>query len=228
MTTAAEHFSDQRSVTDYAARTLRLVPALSELHRMMRLLLAESLSDQARLLVLGAGGGLELKALAEHQPDWQLLGVDPSSAMLEQARLHLGDLQQRITLQRGVIHDVQASSHDAAVCLLTLHFLPEVERRDTLQAIAERLKPGAPLVVAHHSFALEQGRHDRWLSRLAEWAVQAGIPASHAQGNSQAMKQNLPVLSPVQDERILHEAGFEDIELFYTALTFRGWICRRR
>lgn len=43
----------------------------------------------------------------------------------------------------------------------------------------------------------------------------------------QAMKEKLPVLAPEADEALLREAGFTDVELFYAALTFKGWVCRK-
>ena len=35
---------------------------------------------------------------------------------------------------------------------------------------------------------------------------------------------NLNLFSPEQDAQILQEAGFKDVELFYAAFTWRGWI----
>jgi tRNA (cmo5U34)-methyltransferase len=34
----------------------------------------------------------------------------------------------------------------------------------------------------------------------------------------------LPVLSPDQDERMLREAGFSGVQLFYAGFAFRGWV----
>ena len=47
------------------------MPGFLALQQMSRLLLAERVPPQGRVLVLGAGGGLELKAFAEAQPGWQ-------------------------------------------------------------------------------------------------------------------------------------------------------------
>jgi tRNA (cmo5U34)-methyltransferase len=58
------HFSDPQAVARYAEGPPRLVPGFADLQRMTRLLLAERAPDDARVLVLGAGGGLELKAFA--------------------------------------------------------------------------------------------------------------------------------------------------------------------
>ncbi|WP_116521952.1 class I SAM-dependent methyltransferase [Achromobacter insuavis] len=210
---------------DYAERVARHVPGLRDLHRMIGVLMAEQAPDDGRLLVLGAGGGLELKALAETRPGWRLDGVDPSADMLRQASATLGELASRATLHQGYIDDAPEGPFDGATCLLTLHFLPAAERLRTVREVARRLRPGAPFIVAHHSFPLE--RRDAWLARNAAFVVAAGVPAEQARSGMQAMKEKLPVLAPEADEALLREAGFTDVELFYAALTFKGWVCRK-
>lgn len=101
---------------------------------------------------------------------------------------------------------------DGATCLLTLHFLPPAERLKTLQQIHLRLKPGASLVVTHHSFPGDDPVRDRWLSRNAAFAAASGVPVRQAEGSIAAIKERLPVLSPAQDVDLLREAGFTDIE----------------
>jgi tRNA (cmo5U34)-methyltransferase len=212
-------------VAGYAERAKRQVPGLADLQRMAMLLLAEHARGGADILVLGAGGGLELKLFAEAQKHWRLLGVDPSAEMLDLARSTLGPLQSRAELVEGTIDAAPLGPFDGATCLLTLHFLPRDERLRTLREVRRRLKPGAPFVAAHHSFAKdEQGR--RWLSRFAEFAVLNGLEAEKAAAMPTALADHLPALSPEEDEALLREAGFGDVALFYAALTFRGWVVR--
>lgn len=210
---------------DYAERVARHVPGLRDLHRMIGLLMTEQAPDDGRLLVLGAGGGLELRTLAETRPGWRLDGVDPSADMLRQATATLGDLAPRAALHQGYIDDAPEGPFDGATCLLTLHFLPAAERLRTVREVARRLRPGAPFIVAHHSFPLE--RRDAWLARNAAFVVAAGVPAEQARSGMQAMREKLPELAPEADEALLREAGFTDVELFYAALTFKGWVCRK-
>lgn len=212
-------FSGPESVAGYAERTARLVPGLKDLHRMAALLLAERAHGDARILVLGAGGGMELRAFAGMQPDWRFDGVDPSPRMLALAEATLGDLASRVTFHEGIIDDAPDGPFDAAACLLTLHFLGEDERRRTVSAVHRRLKPGAPFVVAHHSF--EPADADRWLARHAAFS---GTPADQIAKSIASMKELLPVLSPERDVAVLHDCGFEGIELFYAAFTFKGWV----
>lgn len=217
-------FSDPVAVSTYAERTARIVPGLQDLHRMAAVLLAERAPAAARVLVLGAGGGLELKAFAGLQPAWRFDGVDPSAEMLQLARDTLGPLAARVRFHEGFIDDAPMGPFDAAVCLLTLHFLPAAERRQTLAALQRRLKPGAPLVLAHHSFPDDGSAHDTWLARSAAYAAATGVPAAQAKNSIAAMRARLPVLSPQQDVALLREAGFVQVELFYCAFTFRGWV----
>lgn len=211
-------------VSGYAERTSRLVPGLKDLHRMTGLLLAEHAPVDGRVLVLGAGGGMELSAFAELQPGWRFDGVDPSPAMLQLARTTLGAMASRVTFHEGTIDSAPDGPFDAATCLLTLHFLEEEERRRTVSAVHRRLKPGSPFVVAHHSFPNTGPGRDRWLARNAAFLVAAGVPAAQAETNITRMKELLPVLSPDQDVTILRDCGFRDIELFYAGFTFKGWV----
>lgn len=221
----AKTFSDPAAVAGYAERPKRQVPGFVDLQRMAMLLLAEHAPGAADILVLGAGGGLELKLFAETQKEWRLLGVDPSAEMLQLARLTLGPLQSRAELVEGVIDAAPLGPFDAAACLLTLHFLPRDERLRTLREVHRRLKPGAPLVTAHHSYPQgEAGR--RWLSRFAAFATLNGIEADVAAAMPAALAEHLPALSPDEDEALLREAGFSDVALFYAAFTFRGWVAR--
>ncbi len=129
-------------------------------------------------------------------------------------------------LHEGYIDSAPEGPFDGATCLLTLHFLPAAERLRTLQQLRARLKPGAPLVVAHHSFDTEIPAGDRWLARNAAFAAASGMPTAQTEGSIAAFRQRLPVLSPQQDADLLREAGFVDIELFYGAFTFKGWVAR--
>lgn len=214
-------FSDPESVARYAEGPARKVPGFHDLQRMTAILLAERIQDNARVLVVGAGGGLELKAFADAQPEWTFCGVDPSAEMLSLAKHTLGPLASRVDLHEGYIDSAPAGPFGAATCLLTLHFIPEDERRRTLTEIHRRLRPGAPFVVAHHSFPQAGGEKAKWLARYAAFA---GVPAANLESAIATMGERLPALSPEQDEALLREAGFADVALFYAGFTFKGWV----
>jgi tRNA (cmo5U34)-methyltransferase len=215
-------FTDRSAVAAYATDTPRKVPGLADLHRMTALLLSEHAADAAHLLIVGAGGGLELASLATARPGWRFTGVDPSPAMLDLARDAAGPFAERVQLIEGTVHEAPTGPFDGATCLLVLHFLDRNERLRTLQAIHRRLRPGARLVVAHHS--PPAGDAARWMARSAAFA--AGTPADQAStmAAGQRMMEQLPLLTADEEEHLLQAAGFVDVERFYTALSFQGWV----
>ena len=208
-------FADARLVARYAEGPPRIVPGFEALQRMTTTLLAERVPAAGRVLVIGAGGGLELKSFAQARPGWTFDGIDPSQEMLKLARQTLGPLATRATLHHGYAQDAPEGPFDGATCLMTFHFLSIDERRRTIAEVHRRLRPGAPFVVAHFSIPPVDDRAV-WLSRYATWA---GIDPEQAA----AIDARLNILSPDEDEALLRDAGFSNVSLFYAGFTFRGW-----
>ena len=217
-------FSDRAAIANYHDGPPRFVPGVEALHIMTSVLLAEVAPDNARVLVLGAGGGMELKRLALANPGWSFVGVDPALPMLELAERTLGPLMDRVELVHGYIDDAPTGPFDAATCLLTLHFLDAPTRLHTLRAIHKRLKPDAPFVAAHSSFPQDAAVRSTWLNRYAAFAVASGFDPEQAARGRAAVSANLHLFEPEQEEGFLRESGFADPDLFYAAFTWRGWI----
>lgn len=215
-------FIDPAAVASYVANAPLKVPGLADLHRMVMLLLAEQTPGDAHILVVGAGGGMETKAMAEAQPAWHFTGVDPSPAMLDLARQTLTPFADRVDLIQGTIDQALAGPFDGATCLLTLHHLDRDERLRTLKDIRRRLMPGARLAVAEHSAPGPDP--ERWMARSVAFGDREGLDWTNAAATGRMMTERLPLLTPAQEEDLLREAGFTDVELYYAAFSFRGWV----
>ncbi|MET3909043.1 tRNA (cmo5U34)-methyltransferase [Bradyrhizobium sp. S3.3.6] len=224
MTDIQNAFSDPQMVAKYTEGPPRFVPGYNSMLSMAAILLAERAHKDARMLVLGAGGGLELNAFAQAQPRWTFDGVDPSAAMLDLAKQTLGPLASRAHLHQGYIDDAPAGPFDGATCLLTLHFVDVGERLRIASEIRRRLKPGAPFVAAHFSIPGDDNERPLWLSRYSAFLAASGVEPEKAAAARKAVDGQLSILAPEQDEMILRNAGFSDPTLFYTGFTFRGWV----
>jgi tRNA (cmo5U34)-methyltransferase len=229
------HFTDPAAIARYAEGPRRNVPGYDGLLRMSRILLAERVPADGRVLVVGAGGGLELEDMALAHPGWHFDGVDPSQPMLDLAAQRLqsaGVPSDRVALHHGYVQSAPVEQFDGATCLLTCHFVPRQERVPLLKEISQRLKPGAPLVVAHLSVAVGEcadgegvaGERNLWLSRYAAFQVASGAPPEHAAKARDKVAAELAVLTPQEDEAVLREAGFRDVRMFYMGFAFRGWV----
>lgn len=222
----ADAFNDPQSVAAYAQGPMRNVPGWADMVRMAGLLLCECAPVDANVLVVGAGGGLELKHFAQAHPQWRFVGVDPAREMLDLARATLGSLATQVDLLEGYVQDAPLGPFDGATCLLTLHFVAEEERKALLDDVRRRLRPGAPFVLTHLSFRQDAPQRSRWLERYAAFVASSGIEPAKARAAAEAVGSRLTILSPEHDEDMLRSAGFSNVQLFYAGFAFRGWVAQ--
>ena len=52
----------------------------------------------------------------------------------------------------------------------------------------------------------------------------SGVPPEHAARARDKVAVELAVLTPQEDEAILREAGFSEVQLFYMGFAFAGWV----
>ncbi len=219
-----EVFEDPERVRSYADGPRRFTPGFADVHRMVNVLLRERVPHDGKVLVHGAGGGLELEALAGANPGWQFVGVDPAGPMLDAARERLGDEIDRVMLHQGFIDSAPPGPFDGATSLLTLHFLDAEDRRETVAGIVERLKPGAPLIVVHSSFPQRAPDRDVWMSRYEGFAISSGVDPDMAGAAREAVSAMTTMFEPEKDMEILMQAGLTDVSSFYSAFTWHGWV----
>ncbi len=225
MASVPNSFDNPPPAHEYADRVTQMVPAYRDLHRLATVLIDERAPADGRILVLGAGGGLETKAFGDARPGWTFDAVDPAAAMLDLAADILGPAASRVRMHHGYIDDAPAGPFDAATSLLTLHFLEPDERRRTAAQVRRRLAPGAPFVVAHLSFPQrDDAERDLWMRRHAANLIATGVDPVHAERTRTTVLAEVPVLTPDEDREILADAGFTDVTEFFSAFTFRGWV----
>lgn len=201
-----------------------MVPGYHGLLRMTSMLLAERTSIDGRVLVLGAGGGLELKAFGDAHSGWTFDRVDPSTEMLELAEETAAKHVERIRFHVGTIETAQEGPFDSAACLLMFHHQPLEQRLETLKQVRRRLKNGAPFVTAFMSFPQTEPKRNQWIARHVAFGMPEGMDPAHLEHSREAIGARLSIQSPQEDEAMLREAGFSDVSSFYAAFCFKGWV----
>jgi tRNA (cmo5U34)-methyltransferase len=220
------HYEDPEFVRRYAQGPYAFVPAYGHMQRMAAQLIRERIGNTGEVLVLGAGGGLELEAFASRCPQWTFVGVDPAEEMLKAAkeRLLQAAASERVDWHHGYIFDAPLGPFDAATCLLTLHFVPDDGAKErTLAEVRRRLKPGAPFVLVDLCIDLASPESAIALNRYRDFALESGADPERVNATCGRLTNVLKMVSSARDEELLITSGFAKIELFYAGLAWRGW-----
>ncbi len=128
----------------------------------------------------------------------------------------------------GVVADLPAEVRfDAATLIGVLHHLPGDEAKQAiLRDIAQRLKPGAPLVLAGNRYA--------YASRpllMAAWGQRWRMNGASEEEVRIKQGKILQGADPPQSDEavatLLSDAGFEKPEPFFSSLFWGAWMARR-
>lgn len=227
MTAFAQNFADPEKVARYA--TLgppAFMPGHGGVLQMAGVLLAETVPDDGQVLIVGAGGGLETRALAKAGPTWRFVGVDPAPAMLDLARAIVGpEVNERLELIEGVAADAPPGPFDAATLILVLGMIPDDgSKLSILEEIHRRLKPGAPFILVDRCGERAGPGFERDVDRYIAYAVASGVDPATLDSARESQRANPGLVPPERNETLLTEAGFSGIEVFYVGMAWRGWI----
>jgi len=203
------------------------IPGYDASHAMAAVLLRDRIGEQGQILVLGAGGGVELSVFARECEGWTFTGVDPSARMLALARQKVEAVgaAQRVALIQGYIEDAPKQKFDAATAFLVLAFVPDDGRRlRALREIRARLKPGAPFLMINGCTEMNSERFEEDLRLYAAAARRNGAPVEMVERAVRMQREELSFVPREREEELLAEAGFSGVRLFYVGLWIFGWI----
>lgn len=127
-----------------------------------------------------------------------------------------------------IVTDVKQTDFDAATAILVMHFLPEDEKTDFLQAIYQRLKPSGKFIIADGWFD-KKSEDFEWL--LKNYKRHTELKGVSPEITGQAVKtitENVFFISPEREVELLKEAGFTKIKSFFQGLWVRAWIAEKQ
>ena len=216
-------------VSEYEETVKRVNPGYDLVFTLSECFLSALHQAEMDVLVVGAGGGMEIARFAPANPGWRLTGVDPSQDMIDLAQAKADGLgvREQVTLIRGTVDDLPADAHfDAATCIFVLHFLPDNDKLALLRGIASRLRPDAPLLAVSGALGDDGGLRGDILGAWQRYGERMGMPAERM-AEIIAQLTSIPLTAEAEYPRLLHEAGFKRVTRVFSVLNLAsGWLAR--
>jgi tRNA (cmo5U34)-methyltransferase len=216
---------------EYDDTAYKIIPAYHAIYELTQYLLRARLNSKARILVAGAGTGKEIIDCSQNNPHWSFTGFDPAEPMLSIAskKVASASLESKISFVLGLIEDVAEKDFDAATAILVMHFLPDDGAKlNFLKAIADKLKPGAPMVLV--DLEGEIGSDEYNVLNAAWKNQQLFLRAENDRVDKEFAMREKEVHFIPQDriELLFKEAGFVKIHKFFKAYLFGGYVAIKR
>jgi tRNA (cmo5U34)-methyltransferase len=202
--------------------------AYEEIFKLSHCCLRAGLSKHAKILVVGAGTGMELIEFAPLNPGWSFCGVDPSSDMLALAgkKIFEKNLTNKIELKKGYVDDLKDDEvFDGATCILVMHFLrDDGAKLNLLKSIYRHLKPGAPLVLVDGCGEPGSTVFEDTVKAWKQYPVLHGEdPGNVEKSFSEVIMKMVRFVSEHRILELLEQAGFTRVFKYYTGFLYSGW-----
>ena len=214
-------FSGEQA-TQYDTRITQSVPGYDLLHQLTNAQLQATLSDNAHILVIGAGTGKEVLALATLNPTWQFTAQDTSADMLAiaQQRFDEQGIASRVTIHTGSVENVSVKS-DAILCLLVMHFSQDNgDKKQLLKAMKGNLKKDAHLYIADLMRPETPFEREAQLTTCA----QLGLTETGKNQMGHELENQYFPLDRMRFSELLNECKLGIPKLYFKALGFSGYV----
>ena len=215
----------------YEALARQVIPGYSTFFPMFAALIEPDLPPGGRVLVVGAGTGIELVTLKRVRPDLRVHGVDPSGQMLDIARRRVAEagLDEGVTCQLGYAADVATEPlFDAATLINVLHFVPDDGGKAALlHDIAQRLKPGGVFVFFDLHGDPGSEEHERYMPAWRRYWTIRGMTAAEKHRFGDRIEEGIHFAPASRVVELARAAGLVEARRFYQSLLYGGWTFRR-
>jgi tRNA (cmo5U34)-methyltransferase len=163
------------------------------------------MENEARVLDLGCGTGLELEEYFRLNPDADVTGIDLSKAMLNALREKLPD--RKISLLQGSYFDIPfgEKAYDAAVSVESLHHFPAELKEKLYRKLHVALKDGGCFVLTDY-FAESDELETEYFQNLKQLKKEQGLP------ENEFFHYDTP-LTVDHEIQVLQRAGFSDVQI---------------
>ena len=220
-------FDDSRA-KGYDVRVRQHIPGYELMHRLCETVLAAELPENASLLIVGAGTGHEIVEWGPKHPGWRFAGTDPSAPMLELAktRIAAAGLLDRTELHAVLTEQLPAGPYDAATVMLVMHFLSDEQKAELLSAIADRLSPGAPVLIANLFGDPGTTRYKRMNDYRKAAAMSLGMSLKDAEEFCDPARKDLFIVPEERLKVLLRDAGYIDVQRLVQSFAVGLWLAR--
>ncbi|MDG4765796.1 class I SAM-dependent methyltransferase [Solwaraspora sp. WMMD406] len=214
--------------TTYDALRRQLIPSFDLLYTSAVSAVAMSVSDQPRILDLGAGTGLLSAALRERIPDSSITLVDHSERMLAQARQRFDGGRGTEFVVSGLTDPLPAGPFDAVVSGLAIHHLEHDDKKKLFHRIPQVLRPGGIFVNVEQVLAPAPELEQMYDRQHESHVHAAGTPADEWAAGRERMKHDICIDVDTQ-LAWLRDAGFSTVDCLakdWRFATYAGWLAR--
>jgi tRNA (cmo5U34)-methyltransferase len=208
-----------QGVDRYDRQRRKVIPCFNDFYQTVIDLIPFDTSQSFQLLDLGAGTGLLTDFIVKTFSNATATLIDLSEKMLEKAKERFSSNKQVSFLSRDYAHGQLPQNQDLIVSAMSIHHLPDQEKKSLYKKVFEALNPEGIFInadlVKGETDNIDRRYQDNWL----RWIERAGLQKTELCGILDRMRYDRPSTLTLTLQW-LQEAGFRDVDCSYKYYNF--------
>ncbi len=206
----------------------RSVPFYDEAMKLTAHFASINIEEGERVYDLGCSTAsllLEIERKSEH--DIQLIGIDNSKAMLEQASKKLHAFNSKIELDYGDILSYDYKEAAVICSNYTLQFVRPPVRSAFVKKIYDALKPGGLFIFSEKIISKDTLLNKQMIDTYYDYKKAQGYSEYEIVQKREALENVLIPYTEEENIRMLHDAGFEHCDSVFKWVNFETFIAKK-
>lgn len=162
-----------------------------------------------------------------HDKKVQFIGIDESSAMLEQAIEKTGELENVQFVQESIVDFHFVEQSNLIIAVLTLQFIPIHQRKQVIQNIYDSLQKGGAFLFVEKCYPGHPKTQEIFKQLYHDDKESNGLTSQEIREKDKSLRGVLNPLTVSENIQLLEETGFTTIETFFSYLQFTGFLAMK-
>jgi tRNA (cmo5U34)-methyltransferase len=200
----------------------RSVPFYRENIELIIKVLEKFVSSGDTILDLGSStASLLLKIESElRELNLQLIGIDNSKPMIEQAKKKLDAFGSKISIYDGDILTYQLPASQVIILNYTLQFIRPMDRENLLKRIYNSLQDGGVLILTEKTVSRNSKLNKKLIDIYYDYKRTKGYSDYEISQKREALENVLVPYREDENIRLLNSVGFHDVESIFKWANF--------
>jgi len=203
------------------------VPMYDDLHNTIAGLAGWFLEDDTNVYDIGTSTGKVIDSILEKYKDKliNIVGVDTSRDMIDKSkRIFSGNSNVKLICGDATDDSFEMKNASLVTAILTTQFIPQRYRQTLVDKIYNSLNPGGGFILVEKIIGNNARFNEMWVEMYHEMKLRNGVSEAQVFQKSKAIRGVLRPLTVDENMKLLYNAGFKDVDMFFKWNNFAGLI----